>query len=183
MTYLKAGVLLRGDASAYLEKFLKRPPIVSRLRDMPADPIRRLLPLGPVARSYSDRVVAVGDAAGLTKPVSGGGIFYSLLSAQFAAEALIEALGADDLSAARLSRYETRWRECLGPEIRIARWFRDRLARLTDAEWDSFVVALASDGVQSVIERDTRFNWHRPLILSMIKQPGIGAILFRSLFR
>ena len=183
MTYLKAGVLLRGDASAYLKTFLERPSIVSRLREMPSDPIRRLLPLGPVARSYSDRVVAVGDAAGLTKPLSGGGIFYSLLSAQFAVEALIEALGANDLSAARLSLYEARWRECLGPEIRIARWFRDRLARLTDAEWDGFVLALASDGVQSVIRRDTRFNWHRSLILSLAKQPWIGSILFRSMFR
>jgi geranylgeranyl reductase family protein len=183
LTYLKAGALLRGDAAAYLDRFLKRPSIACRLRGMPSDPIRRLLPVGPVARSYSDRVVAVGDAAGLTKPLSGGGIFYSLLSAQFAAEALIEALGANDLSAARLSQYEARWRECLEPEIRVARWYRDRLARLTDAEWDSFVLALASDGIQSVIKRDTRFNWHGPLILSMIKQPGIWSILFKSLFR
>ena len=183
MPYLKAGVLLRGDASAYLETFLTRPSIASRLREAPSAPIRRLLPLAPVARSYADRVVAVGDAAGLTKPVSGGGIFYSLLSAQFAVETLIEALAADDLSARRLSRYEARWRERLAPEIRIGRWFRDRLVRLTDREWDRLVLALASDDVQSVIKRDARFNWHSSLILSMIKQPGIGSILFRSLFR
>jgi flavin-dependent dehydrogenase len=127
--------------------------------------------------------VAVGDAAGLTKPVSGGGIFYSLVSAQFAAETLIDALADNDLSAARLSRYEVRWRDRLMKEIRISRWFRDRLARLTDREWDSLVVALASDDVQSVIKRDARFNWHSSLILSMIKQPGIRSILVRSLFR
>ena len=105
---LKAGVLLWGDARAYLEKFLARPSIASRLQETADKPVRRLLPIAPVAKSYGDRVVAVGDAAGLTKPVSGGGIFYSLLSAQFAAETLIEALAADDLSAARLSWYEVR---------------------------------------------------------------------------
>ena len=143
----------------------------------------RLLPIAPVAKSYADRVVAVGDAAGLTKPVSGGGIFYSLLSAQFAAETLIEALAADDLSAARLSWYEVRWRERLMPEIRTSRRFRELLARLTDREWDRLVAALASDEVQSLIKRKARFNWHSPLILSMLKQPGIKSILFRSFFR
>jgi digeranylgeranylglycerophospholipid reductase len=182
-TYVKAGVVLRGDASAYLRTFLARPAIASRLRESPSEPIRRLLPLAPVARSYADRIVAVGDAAGLTKPVSGGGIFYSLLSAQFAAETLIDALADDDLSAARLSQYERRWRDRLVTEIRISRWFRDRLAGFTDREWDRLVVALASDDVQSVIKRDARFNWHSSLILSMIKQAGIRSILFRSLFR
>jgi len=181
--HLKAGVLLRGDAQAYLEKFLARPSIASRLQETPGEPIRRLLPVAPVAKSYADRIVAVGDAAGLTKPVSGGGIFYSLLSAQFAAETLIEALAADDLSAARLARYEARWRERLMPEIRTSRWFRDCLARLSDHEWDTLVTALASDDVQSLIKRKARFNWHGPLIRSMVKQPGIKSILLRSLFR
>ena len=181
--YLKAGVLLRGDAQAYLEKFLARPSVASRLQETPGEPIRRLLPVAPVAKSYADRIVAVGDAAGLTKPVSGGGIFYSLLSAQFAAETLIEALAADDLSAARLARYEARWRERLMPEIRTSRWFRDCLARLSDHEWDTLVTALASDDVQSLIKRKARFNWHGPLIRSMVKQPGIKSILLRSLFR
>jgi digeranylgeranylglycerophospholipid reductase len=181
--HLKAGVLLRGDARAYLEKFLARPAIASRLRGVAGEPIRRLLPVAPVARSYADRVVAVGDAAGLTKPVTGGGIFYSLLSAQFAAETLIEALAADDLSAARLSQYEARWRERIMPEIQTSRRFRGLLAGLSDHEWDRLVAALASDEVQSLIKRKARFNWHSPLILSMLKQPGIKSILLRSLFR
>src|SRR5438876_4033381 len=181
--HLKAGVLLWGDARAYLEKFLARPPIASRLQETTGELVRRLLPIAPVAKSYADRVVAVGDAAGLTKPVSGGGIFYSLLSAQFAAETLIEALAADDLSAARLSWYEVRWRDRLMPEIRTSRRFRELLVGLSDQEWDRLVAALASDEVQSLIKRKARFNWHSPLILSMLKQPGIKSILFRSFFR
>ena len=69
------------------------------------------------------------------------------------------------------------------PEIQTSRWFRALLAGLTDHEWDRLVVALASDGVQSVIKRKARFNWHSPVILSMLKQPGIKSILLRSLFR
>jgi geranylgeranyl reductase family protein len=181
--YLKAGLLMRGDARAYLEKFLARSSIASRLQEIPGEPIRRLLPVAPVAKSYADRVLAVGDAAGLTKPVTGGGIFFSLVSAQFAAETLIEALAADDLSASRLLQYEDRWRERLMPEIRTGRWFRDCLARFADHEWDVLVAALASDDVQSLIKRKARFNWHSPVILALVKQRGIKSLLLRSLFR
>ena len=139
--------------------------------------------MAPVAKSYADRVVAVGDAAGLTKPVSGGGIFYSLLSAQFAAETLVEAFAADDFSAGQLSRYEARWRERLMPEIRISRFFRGLLARLADHEWDHLVAALASDEVQSIIRRKARFNWHSSVVFPLLRQPGIKSILFRSFFR
>src|SRR2546425_2708853 len=181
--YVKTGVLLRGDARSYLEKFLARPSISSRLQESPGEPIRRLMPVAPVTKSYADRILAVGDAAGLTKPVSGGGIFYSLLSAQFAAETLIEALAADDLSAGRLSEYEARWRARLMPEIRTSRRFRDCLARLSDQGGDTRGTAPASGDVQARVRPEAVFNWHGPCVRSMVKQPGIKSILLRSLFR
>jgi geranylgeranyl reductase family protein len=180
---LKAGVLLRGDARAHLRAFLATPTIAGRLREVPGEPIRRLLPVGPTRRAHAARVLAVGDAAGLTKPVTGGGIFYSLLSAAFAAETLVDALAADDLGPARLSAYETRWRQRLMPEIRTGRWFRHLLANLSDREFDTFVAALASDDVRTVIARTARFNWHRSVILALVRRPGIKSILLRSLFR
>ena len=182
-SYLKVGALLRGDASGYLQRFLARPAVAARLQEVPGEPIRRLLPLAPVARSYASRLVAVGDAAGLTKPVTGGGIFYSLVSAQLAAETLIEALAENDLSAGRLAAYEVRWRERLMPEIRTSRRFRECLAHLGDHEWDRLVAALASNEVQALIKRRARFNWHSPLITSMLGQPGIKSILIRSFLR
>ena len=125
----------------------------------------------------------IGDAAGLTKPLTGGGIFYSLLSGALAAETLVDALAADDLSAGRLSRYETRWRQRLMPEIRAGRWFRHLLVNLTDGEFDTFVAALASDDVRAVIDRTAKFNWHRSVIRALLRQAGIKSILLRSLFR
>jgi digeranylgeranylglycerophospholipid reductase len=181
--HVKAGVLMRGAAQPYLEKFLARPSIAERLRQIPGEPTRRLLPMTPIARSYADRIVAVGDAAGLTKPVTGGGIFYSLMSAQIAADTLIDALAADHLSAARLAQYEARWRKRLMPEIRAGRRLRDCLERLDNREWDTLVTALGSDEVQSLIHRKARFNWHSPVIFSMLKRPGIRSLLLRSFFR
>lgn len=180
---LKAGVLLRGDAEVYLRRFLARPSVRPRVAGEPGEPVRRLLPLGPIWRSYSDRILAVGDAAGLTKPMTGGGIFYSLLSAAFAAETLVAALQADDLSARRLARYEERWRQRLMPEFRTASWFRHLLANLSDHELETFIKGVASDDVRAVIQQTAKFNWHRSVILAALKRPGVGFVLFRSLLR
>lgn len=180
---LKAGILLRGDARAHLLRFLAREDVTARLVTTPKEPIRRLLPVAPARRSYAHRLVAVGDAAGLTKPVTGGGIFYSLVSAALAAETLLEAFAAGEPDAGRLSRYESRWRARLAGEIRTGEWFRHLLTRLSDAELDTFVRACASDDVQAVIAQTARFNWHRSLILALLRQRGIKSTLLRSLLR
>ena len=52
-------------------------------------------------------MLALGDAAGLVKPTTGGGIYYSLISAGLAAETLDRALSKDELKAENLAIYET----------------------------------------------------------------------------
>jgi geranylgeranyl reductase family protein len=180
---IKAGLLLRGDARARLRSFLGSPRVAPRLTGPIGDPVLRLLPLAPPRRTYAARTLLVGDAAGLTKPLTGGGIFYSLLSANLAAETLEDALATDDLGARRLARYEARWRQRLGREVRTGGWFRHLLANFTDRELEAFVRAIASDDVRAVIHHTARFNWHRAVILALVRQPGIKSILLRSLFR
>jgi digeranylgeranylglycerophospholipid reductase len=180
---MKAGVLVRGDARSRLRNFLNQPGIAPRLATPPAEPVLRLLPVAPIRRTYGKRTLLVGDAAGLTKPVTGGGIFYSLLSAAIAAETLTEALASDRLGARQLARYETRWKQRLSRELRTGGWFRHLLANLTDRDLDAFVQALASDDVRAVIDRTAKFNWHRDVILALVRRPGIKSLLLRSLFR
>ena len=180
---VKTGVLLRGDARARLGTFLQSARMAARLTGPIGEPVFRLLPLAPPRRTYGPRTLLVGDAAGLTKPLTGGGIFYSLLSADLAADTLEEALAADDFSVRRLARYEARWRQRLGRELRTGEWFRHLLANFTDRELDAFVRAIGSDDVRAVIHRCARFNWHRSVILALLRQPGIKSVLLRSLFR
>jgi geranylgeranyl reductase family protein len=178
---LKAGVLMRGNAPAHLARFLERPAVAARLRARPGPPVRRPMPLMPASRTYGPRLLAVGDAAGLAKPVTGGGIFYGMLSAAYAAETLDAALRADDLGAERLAAYEHRWRARLGPEIRAGLWFRWLLGRLTDRELDRLVDAAASPRVREVVARYARFNWHRAGILALLRLVDIRRLLLRPL--
>ena len=76
------------------------------------------IPIGPPDSVTAHRVFLVGDAAGQTKPFTGGGILYGMRSADNA----VRTIDPDD--PATLSAYETAWREELSREIRLGHWIR-----------------------------------------------------------
>ncbi len=56
-------------------------------------------------RLYGDGVVVVGDAAGFVNPLNREGVNLAMLSGKLAAQAIVEGIARDNLSAASLSRY------------------------------------------------------------------------------
>ena len=173
----KVGVVTSGDAGRRLEHILRRPSIARRLTGVPDEPVRRLMPLAPLPKTFGDRVLAVGDAAGLTKPTTGGGIFYCVLSGSLAAETIVDAFRRGRFGEEQLAPYETRWRTRLGAELRTAARFRAVLSRLSDREIDTVLEAIAATEVHDAIHRMARFNWHRNVILSILRLPGIRSLL------
>src|SRR5690606_986780 len=124
-------------------------------------PRLKMLPLAPVPKTYAHRVVAVGDAAGLVKPTTGGGIYYGLISGSLAAEVVERGLATDRLDERALSRYESRWKKRLGQEIRVGLAFRRLAARLDDTSIDELVDLARVDGIVPLLQRTASFNWHR----------------------
>src|SRR3954452_18128073 len=150
-------------------------------QDWPAARLK-ILPLGPVRRTFSRRVLAVGDAAGLVKPTTGGGIYYSLISGQLAAETLDDALRADDLGETRLREYERRWRARLGAEIRIGLAFRLLASRLNDRGIDALIELARIDGIVPMLHQTADFNWHRRSALALLRHAQFRRILLTSLW-
>lgn len=150
----------------------------------PETPMRSwIIPISPLPRTYSDRVLAVGDAAGQTKPTTGGGIYYSLLCAGAVARTVAGAFEMGDLSARSLRRYDREWRKRLGAEIRIGAFFRRLSERLTDSEIDELFRVVQSDGILNGVARRARFDWHKDVILFALRHPALGRIFLRGLFR
>lgn len=180
---LKVGVMARGDAATYLRDLLAAPDVRDAVTGEPGAPVRRLLPVKTILKTYADRMLVIGDAGGFTKPTTGGGIFYSLLTATFAAETLIDACAKNELDEGSLGRYEKRWQQDLGQDLRVSDWLRGIVTKCSDREIDAIVRALASSDAQGLIARTARFNWHRNIILAMVRQPGIKSLIVRALFR
>ena len=150
------------------------------LIDLPP-PRLKMLPLGPISKTFADRVIAVGDAAGLVKPTTGGGIHYGLLSGSLAAAVLGEALDEDRLASRSLSRYEHLWRRRLGQEIRIGLAFRRIVARLPDDSINEIIELARVNGIVPLLQEYASFNWHRKAAVALLTHPSFRRIVFKSL--
>ena len=180
-TFARIGVMAEGDAGAYFSRMLAR---VRERWDVAtpdiAAPRRRILPLGSVRRTYADRVLAVGDAAGLVKPTTGGGIYYSVVSGEIAGEVLNTQLAAGDLSASALREYERRWRGRFQSEFNAQLALRFVAERMRDTDIDALFHLANTDGILPIVRRTARFNKHRDFILALLRhQPARRALFGR----
>jgi len=180
-TFARIGVMAEGDAGAYFSRML------ARVRDRwsmaapdMAVPRRRVLPLGSVRKTYADRVLAVGDAAGLVKPTTGGGIYYSVVSGEIAGDVLNTQLAAGDLSAAALRDYERRWRGRFQSEFNAQLALRFVAQRMRDTDIDALFHLANTDGILPIVRKTARFNKHRDFILALLRhQPARRALFGR----
>lgn len=76
------------------------------------------IPIGPPDRTVSTRGFILGDAAGQTKPFTGGGILYGMRAADIAATEI------DPRNPETLQRYEAAWRDELGRDQTLGRIIR-----------------------------------------------------------
>ena len=179
--YVRIGAMASRDSVGCYERMLARVRVRWGVADAAASPPRqKILPLGAIGRTYGDRVLAIGDAAGLVKPTTGGGIHYSILSAALAADVAADALARDRLDAETLSRYERAWRAELGEELEAQHALRDIAAKLSDEAIDRFFELAHTDGIMPIIRATARFNEHRPFIRALFKHPPARRILFRA---
>lgn len=77
------------------------------------------------APTYSDRVLLVGEAAGLVNPLTGEGIDYALESGKVAAEHLLHLFAAGDMSIHRLAEYDHLLRQRFQRLFRVCSLTRD----------------------------------------------------------
>ena len=174
-----AGLLARNQAQAHLARFIQNQQREGKITGVIRDAASWGIPLRPLRRTYRDRVLVVGDAAGQVKPTTGGGIYYSLLASEIASQALAEALAADDLSAARLSRYQRRWKRLLSRELEVGYSARRLFEFLSDQQIGSLFHQAANNGIHADLlsSVDTSFDWHSRLIGKVLGHPVLGGAL------
>jgi len=180
--FARVGLMCERDSVSHFGRFLERVAEAWAIDSSGAvEPRQKLLPLSPIPRTTADRVVAVGDAAGLVKATTGGGIYYSILSATLASAAITHAFRRGAFDKETLSRYDRAWQRRLGPEIRAQRQLRELADRLDDHEIEAFFHLARTDGVMPIVRQTARFNQHRTLILALLRHPPARRILLRRL--
>jgi len=77
------------------------------------------LPVVPLEKTYCDRVILVGDAAGFINPISGEGIYYAMSSGEIAARIISEALEKGEINEQFLSKYQKAWKKDFGKDLNL----------------------------------------------------------------
>ena len=178
------GRALVGLASRYKPWFYLRKLLASLMSQgkVVSDKVElryRVIPLKTLSRTYGDRLVVVGDAAGQVKPTTGGGIYYGLICADIAANALNHALESDDLSARSLASYERGWKKKLGQELRICNYARKFYDGLNDPQIERLFNLIKAAGIDQALlkQNDLSFDWHGKTILRLLGNGSMAGAL------
>ena len=172
----RVGLLSRQSPGLYLKKLMASLLAQGKIVSASAELSYGGIPLKPLARTHSERLVVVGTAAEQVKPTTGGGIYYGLLCADIAANNLHRALESDDLSAKGLASYEREWKRKLGWELKIGYWARKFYERLSDRQIERLFNIIKSNGIDKALleAKDLSFNWHGEAILRLMAHRAVA---------
>jgi geranylgeranyl reductase family protein len=173
----KIGLITKKNPSAYLKRFLQHPLINNRIKNYDKKTKCSPIPLTRIPKSYNERVIVVGEAAGQVKTTTGGGIYFGLICSEIAAETVLRAFKCDDFSEKLFAEYEINWRKRIEPELRAGKILRNIFSRLSDYQINLVIDLARKDGVLPIIKK-SNFDWHKDIITYLVRQ-----LINKKLFR
>jgi flavin-dependent dehydrogenase len=176
-TSAKIGLITKENPLMFLKKFLEIPLVKKRLRATDGRVKCSLIPYGSIPKSYAERLLVVGEAAGQVKTTTGGGIYFGLLCSAIAARTIKKAFHLGDFSAKTLKEYETDWRNTVEPEVKAGKKLRSIFSRFSDSQIDFLVDLAKRDGIMPDI-KNSNFDWQKDVILSLSRH-----LISKKLFR
>ncbi|MBC8275083.1 MAG: NAD(P)/FAD-dependent oxidoreductase [Chloroflexi bacterium] len=171
-----AGLLTHQQPERHLNKLLSSLKTQGKITSTEAILGYEAIPLQPLPKTYADRILVVGEAAGQVKPTTGGGIYYGLICADIAADTLHQAFQAHDFSESRLASYQKRWRARLGKELQVGCWAHRLYKKLDNRQIERLHNFISNNGIPQFIAEldDFSFDWHSELILKTLKHLAVS---------
>jgi digeranylgeranylglycerophospholipid reductase len=132
-------------------------------------PAAKAIAQAPAGKIVADRLLVVGEAAGHIKTSTGGGIYYGLLSAEFASEVLIEGFRRGQFSSQFLSAFERYAHSAFGSEIFFGHLARKVLERFPDSFIEKIFAKAKEMDFFSKLNGNLSFDWHQRAILAGLR--------------
>jgi len=172
-----AGLFTRHQAELYIKSLLST---LSRQGKIASGEVARsygVIPLRPLPKTYADRVLVVGEAAGQVKPTTGGGIYFGLLCAELATNTVHHALLAGDLSSRRFSHYQREWRAEIAADLRLGYLARKLYNKLSNKQIEEIFDLMISNRIPDELPQweEFSFDWHGRLIYRLLRQQALLA--------
>lgn len=173
------------SAKAYFERMFTDPASAPYLAGAkPTYLIIGGIPLGLRSRLVDDRVMLVGDAAGMAKPTSGGGIYMGLVGSEHLATVADRGLRGDRLSRGDLLPYERRVKRTIARELRKGTLMRGVYKRFGDDDLNRLARLLSKPRPKAVIERLGDIDYPSRLVLPLLwAEPRLAGLFLKVLLR
>jgi geranylgeranyl reductase family protein len=126
---------------------------------------------GPIAKTYSDSFLAVGDAASQVKPTTGGGVILGMTCAKIAAQVAYEALKRNDFSPEFLSIYQILCKETLGFDMSVMLRMRKMLDTMSDGKLDNAISFLSRIGVDKALQNVGDLDFQGQALIRALRYP------------
>jgi geranylgeranyl reductase family protein len=166
----RIGLMTQLDPEGYLERLIAR-FYPDRAIAFDKDHLQlKAIAQGLVSKTYGERVLAIGEAAGQVKTTTGGGIYFGLICADIASALVSERFADGGFSSQMLADYERRWRRAIQKEIRVGLSLRKLFSSLSDPSIEKLFRIAKNDGVIPIIREWADFDWHSDLVLALIKR-------------
>ena len=155
----------RGDLLEFLQESKIKGEIIGKLSGM--------IPVG-LTKNYYKNIALVGDAAVQVKPLTGGGIFYGLKSAELLAKCIRDN---------RLDEYDRRLKKKYGREIKFGIKARKLYEEIKEKELKNIFMLFKKNA--GIIEKAANFENHSMIFVEILKNPKMfgdaGQILSRNI--
>ena len=168
---------LSGGSSSYFVRLLKEFMPEPKILSITGGPI----PISYLRKTYGQRVLLVGDAGGIVKPLTGGGIYTGIVSSYWASRAIHEALENDNFHASFLSRYEKYWKSEIGRELFLDGLFQMFYAGLGDRALQNIYHAISQKKALDTINSVGDIDYPSRLAIRLfLKNPSLALSMFKG---
>ncbi len=126
--------------------------------------------LGPLEKTYAKGALIVGDAAGQTDPLTGGGIYSSMTCGKIAGEIAFEAIKNDDTSEKFLSKYQDEWHKKIGKNLERSLKIKQAVVKLSDEGLNIIAELLSEEDLPKSKREIIKTAIKHPDVLKLIRQ-------------
>ncbi|MHA1744256.1 MAG: geranylgeranyl reductase family protein [Candidatus Heimdallarchaeota archaeon] len=126
-------------------------------------------------------LLLAGDAAGQTKPTTGGGVVIGGLAGILAGKTAAAAVQRGDNSRTFLKQYEHLWRSTLFHQLRAMALLRWLVNRVNDKGLDETFQTVAKEKLNYLINEEGDIDEQSAIIYKLLKQKSVLKLIFRLL--
>ncbi len=167
-------------ANSLLDSFIKKHPSASKKLEKAVinKKMSGAIPLGSfIKKTYTDNILVVGDAAGHTKPTTGGGVVFGGIAASIAGEVASDAISIGNFESKYLAKYQKLWKEEFKLNLKVMRIVRAYINTLTPKNLERLFLLLDTPRLKSKISQLGDVDNQKTIVFSLLMNPKLWPFL------